>query len=396
MDKRGGSSNMTPAVSSTSFNAEPSRKAACILGIPIDTLTLEEVGNRIGGSVRSRQRLFISTVNLNFLALCRSSPAFRSSLRESNICTADGVAVVALCRFLGIRIPERVAGSDFIMSLGKRTAPHPHVGVFFFGGMGDAGSRACSAVNSLGSPVISCRGHLNPGFGNVEELSGDSLLNEINASHADFLVVSLGAEKGQSWIVRNLGRLEPPVVSHLGASINFLAGTVQRAPRALQKIGFEWLWRIYQEPFLFKRYAMDAMALAGLLLTVIVPLRVWLSAGSWRHGAEGLDIARTGNPSGHIGLRLRGALTEGEAVKLEVALRDLIASATSISLDLGEVSWMDPYGAGCLLLMTESARRRGIAVGAVNVSRFLFAGLSLFGLGDLIGESGIEDRSALP
>lgn len=396
MDKRGSGSNLTPPISKPAFGAEPGRRVACILGIPIDILTLEEVGVRIGSSVRSRQRLFISTVNLNFLALCQSSTAFRSSLCASNICTADGVAVVVLCRFLGVRIPERVAGSDFITSLAKRASSQPHVGVYFFGGMGDAGPRACSAVNSLGSPVLSCSGHLNPGFGNIEELSVSPLLDEINASHADFLVVSLGAEKGQSWIVRNLARLEPPVVSHLGASINFLAGTVRRAPRALQKIGFEWLWRMYQEPFLFKRYAGDAITLAVLLVTVIIPLRLWLSLGAWRHGANGLEIARVGAGSGCVHLKLRGALTISETAKLEGAFGDVMASAASISLDFGEVSWMDPYGAGSLLLMTESAKRRNIAVGAVNASLFLRAGLRLFGLGDLCCGSGIEDRWAMP
>lgn len=372
------------------------RNAACILGIPIDSLTLDDVGRKIDSSVRTGQRLFISTVNLNFLTLCRSSDAFRSSLRASDICTADGMAVVALCRFLGIAVPERVAGSDFVSSLAKRAAPRPHVKVFFFGGAENAGARACSAVDGLGSPVLSCCGHLNPGFGGIEDLSNAAKLDEINASHADFLVVSLGAEKGQSWIVRNLGRIGPPVVSHLGASINFLAGTVQRAPGALQKSGLEWLWRIYQEPHLFARYAKDAATLAGLMLTAIIPLRVWLSIGKWKYGTAGLGITQTGGGSGHACLKLQGALTRGATAKLATAFTDAMTSASSISLDLGQVSWLDPYGAGCLLVMTEAARLRGIAVTAVGAPRFVQTGLKLFGLTDLMAEGGSEDLRVPP
>ncbi len=394
MNKNVGGSSSISKNNGCTAAAELHRNVACILGIPIDILTLDEVVARIGDSVGSRRRLFISTVNLNFIALSRSSPAFRSSLRASDICTADGMAVVALCRLLGIRIPERVAGSDFIASLAKRSAPRPHVGIFFFGGADDAGTRACSAVNNLGSPALSCCGHLNPGFGSVEELSDAIKLDEINASRADFLVVSLGAEKGQSWIVRNLGRLEPPVVSHLGASINFLAGTVQRAPRALQKMGIEWMWRIYQEPHLFARYAKDAAALAGLILTGIIPLRAWLSWGKWRHGAKSLEIARTDAGLGHVRLKLKGTLTVNESRKFAAEFSDAMTAASSISLDLGEVLWLDAYGAGCLLVKSEAAKRLGITVSAVGASRYMETGLKLFGLSELIGRGESGNRQS--
>jgi len=90
------------------------------------------------------------------------------------------------------------------------------------------------------------------------------VLQAINASQADFLVVALGAKKGQAWILHNLEHLQVPVVSHLGAVVNFVAGTVQRAPAAWQRAGLEWLWRIKEEPALFGRYWNDGLALFGL------------------------------------------------------------------------------------------------------------------------------------
>ncbi len=396
MNTSGCGSGTASGVNEAAAKSGCHRNAACVLGIPIDTLTLDEVTRKIDSSVSDGQRLFISTVNLNFLTLCRSSDAFRLSLRASDICTADGMVVVALCRFLGIAVPERVAGSDFVTSLAKRDASRPHVKVFFFGGAENAGSRACSAVGELKSPALSCCGHLNPGFGSVEDLSDAAKLDEINASRAGFLVVSLGAEKGQSWIVRNLGRIGPPVVSHLGASINFLAGTVQRAPRVLQKAGLEWLWRIYQEPHLTVRYAKDAAALAGLILTAIIPLRVWLSVGKWKYGTADFGITRTGGSSGHVGIKLQGALTRDGTADLAAAFADAMSSASSISLDLGQVSWLDPYGAGCLLVMCEAARQRGVTVTACNIPRFVRTGLKLFGLTDLMAERGGEELRAPP
>ena len=65
----------------------------------------------------------------------------------------------------------------------------------------------------------------------------------------DFLAVSLGAKKGQAWLLRNHHRLQIPVRAHLGATINFQTGTVKRAPASIrQALGFEWLWRIKEEP----------------------------------------------------------------------------------------------------------------------------------------------------
>ncbi|MGH6906459.1 MAG: WecB/TagA/CpsF family glycosyltransferase, partial [Aestuariivirga sp.] len=75
-----------------------------------------------------------------------------------------------------------------------------------------------------------------------------SIIDSINATGADFLLVALGARKGQTWLLRNMEALKVPVVSHLGATLNFLAGTVRRAPAGMRKLGLEWLWRIKEEP----------------------------------------------------------------------------------------------------------------------------------------------------
>ena len=359
------------------------REVANILGIPIDLLTIGQVVEQIDTSVRTRRRLFISTVNLNFLALCRASPEFGSTLRASDICTADGVAVVALCRILGVRIPERVAGSDFVSALAKRLPSHPHISLYFFGGTDDAGSGAAAAVNRLALPHLSSVGHFNPGFGSVDDLSSAAYLDRINASHADFLVVSLGAEKGQSWIVRNLDRFEAPVVSHLGATINFLAGTVQRAPRAVQKIGLEWLWRIYQEPGLYRRYAKDTLSLASLMLTRAIPLRFWMWRAGLRCGSRGLSIIRAVDAMGVPQLKLTGPLTHGHTMNFEAEFAAAAANGSAVTLDLEELDWLDPYGAGSLLVMVEAAKRLGVSVRAIKCSNFVQTGLVLYGLGGL-------------
>ena len=105
-------------------------------------------------------------------------------------------------------------------------------------------------------------------------MSRDHIIDKVNASDADFLAVSLGAKKGQLWLHRNHKRLTIPVRAHLGAAINFQAGTVKRAPTWLRAWGLEWLWRIKEEPHLWRRYAHDGWVLLGLIFTRVLPLAV--------------------------------------------------------------------------------------------------------------------------
>src|SRR4029450_1688151 len=102
--------------------------------------------------------------------------------------------------------------------------------------------------------------------------SSAAIIATINASNADFLVVALGASKGQSWLQHNHHRLSIPVRAHLGAAINFQAGFLRRAPKIVRKAGFEWLWRIKEEPHLWQRYWHDGRTLLHLLWTRILPL----------------------------------------------------------------------------------------------------------------------------
>src|SRR6202035_5028024 len=84
---------------------------------------------------------------------------------------------------------------------------------------------------------LQCVGSFFPGFGTLEDMSRDDIIDKINSSDADFLVASLSAKKGQLWLQRNHHRLRIPIRSHLGAAMNFEAGSVKRAPPVMRKYG---------------------------------------------------------------------------------------------------------------------------------------------------------------
>ena len=129
------------------------------------------------------------------------------------------------------------------------------------------------------------------GFGSVAEMSASDCIDEINSSGADLLVAALGAKKGQMWLLRNHRTLRIPIRAHLGATLNFQAGTVRRAPSVVRKLGLEWLWRIKEEPHLWSRYGHDGIVLLRLALTRVLPFTILTHWLRWRLRANCQDLS---------------------------------------------------------------------------------------------------------
>ena len=199
-----------------------SRDAYCVLGMPIDVLDMSSALRDIETAAASKTRFLISTPNLHFLVKIQSDLDFRESLLLSDLCPADGMPVVRIARLLGIPIKDRVAGSDIFEALKAEHNSARPLRVFLFGGAEGVAAAASRALNARPSGLY-CVGSFYPGYSSVEAMSHDDIIDEINSSDADLLIVSLGAKKGQSWLQRNHDRLLIPVRIYLGAVINFQA-----------------------------------------------------------------------------------------------------------------------------------------------------------------------------
>lgn len=251
------------------FHVDLGRSVHALLGVPFDALDLDAATHRVAQACVRREPCFLSTPNVNFVVTAASNGAFRQSVLQSDLCVVDGMPLVWLARFMGLPLRERVAGADVFQRLAHFEGPRP-LRVFFFGGPDGVAQKASEVLNLNGGGLVGAGGH-SPGFAPIEQLSGRERIAEINAAQPDLLLVALGAQKGQEWIMRNRSFLDVPVVSHLGAVVNFVAGTVRRAPRWVSRIGLEWLWRIREEPVLWRRYAADAWALLRLAATCGIP-----------------------------------------------------------------------------------------------------------------------------
>ncbi|UFZ04788.1 WecB/TagA/CpsF family glycosyltransferase [Bradyrhizobium ontarionense] len=358
-----------------------SRDVYCVLGIPIDAIGMRGVLHRIRDAARRKTRLLISTPNLNFLVASQSNRSFRESLILSDLCTVDGMPVVWIARLIGIPIKSRTAGADIFEALKSDVGSAHSLGVFLFGGPEGAAERAAGTLNRLDGG-LRCVGWSNPGYCSAEELSRDHIIEEINASGADFLVASLSSLKGQSWLQRNHQRLQIPVRAHLGAALNFQAGTVKRAPPILRKLGFEWLWRIKEEPYLWRRYWNDGTAMLRLLLTHVLPFVLWTWWMRRTHErGEALTITQDYG-SRAVTLSLSGPADARHVHRAVPVFRTAAASHKRIVLDLSNVCAIDARFLGLLLMLRKQLEAQGCVATFVGVSPlmariFRFGGLEL-------------------
>lgn len=331
-----------------------SREVYCFLGFPIDVIEMPAVMRRIELAAASSSAFFLSTPNLNYLANSQVDSEFQESLLLSDLCIADGMSIVWSARLMGIPIKGRVAGSDVVSELKAKHSSETPLKLFLFGGLEGVASAASDALNAQRGGV-NCVGLLNPGFGGVDELSGEEVIDKINSSGADFLVISLGSKKGQLWLKRNHNRLRIPVRAHFGASLNFEAGTINRAPRILQECGLEWLWRIKEEPFLWRRYWHDGKLLARLLCANILPLAIYQRRLKNRRNSEHSVVTEVRGDT-FFQIRISGYAVKRNVDKIIPAFRNAIAMKQRTIIDLSDTCAIDARVLGLILMLRKTLK----------------------------------------
>jgi N-acetylglucosaminyldiphosphoundecaprenol N-acetyl-beta-D-mannosaminyltransferase len=334
------------------------RDVVCLFGLVFDRVTLDQTVDRLLNATENRQRCHLVTPNVNLLRLSRGDQAFRAALLASDLSVVDGMPLVWLARLLEEGIPERVSGADIFAALGNQPRP---TRVFFFGGEEEVAGRL---KRSLGGHTtgLQCVGTMAPGFGPLETLCDSSRIRTINSVQPDLVLVAVGARKGVLWIGRNEAVLTAPIIANLGATIHFAAGTIKRAPVRWRNSGFEWLWRIGQEPHLATRYLADLGTLASVTLRYVLPQL----ASRWifdrmRNNKDKCYVQIRLEPDGEgKRLRLTGRFRRGHLQPLREALASACCNPGDLVIDLDEVTFMDASAAGLLLLAHGHQYRRGL------------------------------------
>ena len=335
-----------------------------LMGLPFDQVNSDQAVEIIDRAIRTRHKCFLSTPNLNFIVQAKRDQSFFNSVVFSDLVVADGMPIIWTAKLLGIPLKSRVAGSSLFEILQNTRRDKP-ISVFFFGGQGNAARQAAENLNRKSVGMIAC-GALNPGTGSVESMSSDAIIEQINRAEPDFLVVALGAKKGQQWIMHNRDKLNASVISHLGAVVNFVGDSVQRAPRRWQKFGLEWLWRTFQEPLLWKRYFFDGLWFLGFMFSHVLPLAVYQRVLR-RAARTGLSLHSVHNCGGEAEregaqLVLSGSATFEDSGLLKSCCRgilDQLQAGDSVSVNCADLDYIDSSALGTLMLLKANIVRRG-------------------------------------
>ncbi|MGE5614788.1 MAG: WecB/TagA/CpsF family glycosyltransferase [Bacillota bacterium] len=224
------------------------RKTANILGIPVDSITMDEAVERIGKFLEEGGVHTVYTPNAEIMMAALRDPILKDILAGADMLTADGAGVVLASRILGCRVPEKVSGVDLVVNIFKVYA-NKGVRVFLFGSKPGVAEEAAENI-ARDYPGVVIAGCMN-GYFTEEQVEG--IINEINATNADILLVALGAPKQEYWISNHKDKLNSRICIGVGGTLDILSGRARRAPDFFRKNGLEWLYRLMREPRRAKR-----------------------------------------------------------------------------------------------------------------------------------------------
>jgi N-acetylglucosaminyldiphosphoundecaprenol N-acetyl-beta-D-mannosaminyltransferase len=236
-----------------------------VLGLPITPFTTMETVDKLDELVKAREPAYIVTANLNYAMLCETDLDLHDVNDRAAFVVADGAPLVWWSRLIGKRLPERVAGSDLIYLVSARAAERGYRVYLLGAGPGVADEVA--ATLSERYPGLQVVGTESPPFRALTADEEAAQLERIRAAAPDILMLAFKMPDGERWLRDHVADLGVPLVLQFGASFDFVAGRVERAPTWMQRTGLEWLYRTLQEPKrLAGRYARNFSFLARMFL----------------------------------------------------------------------------------------------------------------------------------
>ena len=270
---------------------------ALVWGVPLAPWTRHRAVDRVDELVADRRPSLFITANVHYAMLTAEVPALAAINRRADFILADGAPLVIASRRTTRPVPERVAGSDLIYDLCERAALRGHR-VYLLGGPPGIAEEAARRLVAR-YPGLNIVGTCCPDPDELVEPKVDGLIERIRSARPDILFAALGQPKGELWLDRHLDALGVPVAAQIGATLDFVAGRVRRAPRFFQRTGLEWAFRIYTDPRrLAPRYWKNARFLATRLIADRRAGRKPATAVAAEAAAEAAAESSPGGPVG--------------------------------------------------------------------------------------------------
>lgn len=234
------------------------------LNIEINNVTIDEAIEAIDELIRNKNNSYVITPNVDHVVKVEYDSEFKEIYDNADLILTDGMPLVWISNILKTPIKERVSGSD-IFPLTCKLASEKGYKVFLLGAKEGVALMAAEKLKDKYTNLNIC-GTYSPSFGFEENCNEvENIIKIVNEAKPDILAVGLGAPKQEKFIYKYKDKLNVPVSLAIGASIDFEAGVMKRAPRWMRKAGLEWLYRLIQEPRrMAKRYLVDDIKIISL------------------------------------------------------------------------------------------------------------------------------------
>lgn len=231
------------------------------LNTEVDNLTMDEAINRIDELIINKTPSYVVTPNVDHIVKLENDTEFQTVYKNASLILTDGMPLIWISKLKKTPIKEKVSGSDLFPKVCNLAAQKEYK-VFLLGAAEGIAEKAAQNLK-LKYEGLNIVGVYSPSYGfenKKDEI--DKIIKIINEVKPDILAVGLGAPKQEKFLYRYKDKLNVPVSLAIGASIDFEAGNINRAPKWMQSSGLEWLYRLWKEPKrMFKRYIIDDMSI---------------------------------------------------------------------------------------------------------------------------------------
>jgi N-acetylglucosaminyldiphosphoundecaprenol N-acetyl-beta-D-mannosaminyltransferase len=219
-----------------------------IFGVPFSKLGMAETVDYLKERIAQRKTTHVMTANPEFVMMGLEQPAFMECLQEAEMVVPDGTGIVWAASQKGDPVKERVPGYDLLhqlMAVGQTSEWK----VYLLGAGPDVIAEASDRLKR-DYPGIQMVGYRDGYFSKDEE---EAIVQSIRETQPDLLFVGLGAPRQDLFLREFREQLQVPVMMGVGGSFDVIAGKVQRAPKAFQKLRLEWFHRLLKQPSRWRR-----------------------------------------------------------------------------------------------------------------------------------------------
>ena len=237
-----------------------------ILGCAVDNLSMAQTLERVGAMIASGRPHQHVVINADKVVRAARDPQLAKIIAECDLINADGMPVVWASRLLGQPLPERVTGIDLFFALLERAEIHGWR-VYFLGATEIVVAEVIRRAR-LQHPALTIAGHRNGYWNAAEE---QAVVDGVAQARPDILFVAINSPRKEEFLARHQAAMRVPFAMGVGGTFDVMAGLTRRAPRWMQRSGFEWFFRFLQEPRrMFRRYFVEDMGFFWLLGRALV------------------------------------------------------------------------------------------------------------------------------